>query len=475
MPRDSIRRRTRGVDLNILPEAMRRPKMELTAPSLAGSGLTFWLTALLAALLLVYFYQFLGRTQVELDQKRVAQRVVDAEIARRRALPAEAEKLRTTLSQTQQLSIALDEDFQMLVMGQIFWAQVLENIQAATPPGVEVSGVVQKGNQVVISGFSDIQNNVTQFAANLKKQPRFASAAVQSLSEKPTPQPTETPLPTATPVPTATPAPTATPVPPPAPTATTVPVAGLEIVSVSMHPYRINSGGVLQVDVTLRNTGNTVLRSQDPASGYTYLEGESPPVPGIAGRYRIGLDFSGRWQESDHPYRWGWGGELAPGASVQVSGLVQLTSAGTREYWVGLVQEEVGWLSDNQSRSFVTVLAPTPVPANTATNTPVPSATPIPSATATRTPTLTPTLTATATSTSTSTATRTPTATATTVPTATTGALMRLTGWQMQSSSLQSGALIRGASVPLAVTGAATPTPGRVSFVIVCELRQAGR
>ena len=466
MPKESARRRVRGVDLNILPEQLRRPKLELTAPSLAGAGLTYWLMALLAALLLVYLYQFLGRTQVEMDQKRLAQRVVDAEIARRKALPAEAEKLRTALTQTQQLSFALDEDYQMLVIGQIFWAQVLENIQAATPPGVEVNGVVQRGNQVVVSGFSDVQNNVTLFAANLKKQPRFASAVVQSLSEKPTPLPTETPLPTATRIPTATPAPTATPVPPPSPTPTMLPMAGIEIVSVSMHPYRLNSGGVLQVDVTIRNTGNTVLRSQDPPSGYTYVEGDSPPVPGITGRYRIGLEFSGRWQATDHPYRWGWGGELGPGGTVVVSGLVQLYSAGTREYWVGLVQEEVGWLADDQSHSFITVIAPTAVPASTATNTPVPSAT------ATRTPTLTPTVTPTPTFTPTPTATATRTATATPTPTVTPGALSRLTDWLAAGLSAPGGAVGRGAAVPFAVASTPTPTPGRVSFTIVCELRR---
>jgi Tfp pilus assembly protein PilN len=472
MPKESARRRVRGVDLNILPEGMRRPKMELSAPSLAGAGLTFWLMALLAALLLVYFFQVLGRTQLELEQKQVAQRVVDAEIARRRALPAEVEKARTAISQTQQLSLALDDDYQKLVMGQIFWAQVLENVQAATPPGVDVTGVVQKGNQVVVSGFSDIQNNVTLFAANLKRQPRFSSATVQSLAEKPTPAPTETPLPTATPVPTATPLPTATPVPPPTATPTPMQVAGIEIVSVSMHPYRLDSGGVLQVDVTVRNTGNTVLRSQDPPSGYTYLEGASPPVPGIAGRYRVGVDFSGRWQEIDHPYRWGWGGELAPGGAVVVSGLVQLFSEGTREYWVGLVQEGVNWLADDQSHSFITVVAPTPTATPPPTITPVPSATPTRTPTSTPTLTLTPTLTPTSTATPTATPTRTATPTATATRTVTPGALMRLTGWLLQGLPSQGSDVARGAAALVAVVSSPTPTPGRVSFVIVCELRQ---
>jgi hypothetical protein len=226
----------------------------------------------------------------------------------------------------------------------------------------------------------------------------------------------------------------------------------------------------LQVDVTIRNTGNTVLRSQDPLSGYTYMEGDTPPVPGMAGRVRIGVDFSGRWQDMDHPYRWGWSGELAPGGTVQVSGLIQLNSPGTREFWVGLVQEDVAWLQDGESRSYITVVAPTPVPSATATNTPVPTVTP------TRTPTGTPTATATFTPTPTRTLTPTPspsptagTPTVASTASTVTSAVLRFPGW------LLAGVYWPSWSVNTGAPAVSPTTVGRVSFTIICDLRRGVR
>lgn len=458
MPTETSRKRSQGVDINILPPAMRRPRLEITAPALDRTDRAFWLMAILAALLLVYFYQILAQTQTEVVSQQVSMRILDAELQRRKTLPAELERLQATLTQTLQLSRALDEDYQVLVLGQIFWAEVLENVRGATPPGVEITDILNKGNQVVISGKSDTQNTVTLFAANLKKQPRFSNATVQSLAERPTAVPTPTPVPTSTPAPTSTPVPTATPVPSVTPTRTAVPVMGAQIVSVAMHPFRLTAGDVLQVDVTIRNTGNTVLRSQDPVSGYTYTEGDTVPVPGMNGRIRVGVDFLGRWQALDHPYRWGWSGELPPGGTVQVSGLIKLTVAGTREFWVGLVQEGVTWLDDTESRSFITVVTPTPGPTNTPTQTPAPTVTLTP--TFTHSPTTVPTATPTASPTRTAT----PTATAAVAP-GLSGAA-RLWGWPPGSRNA-------AAFTYSAIMAAASPSPGgKVSFTIICDLKR---
>ena len=150
MPNGSGTGPYRGVDINILPEWMRRPRLELTAPAAGSLGPTYWLLAILAGLLLVPFYQFAGRAQADLEQKQVAQRVIDAEIQRRKSLPGELDSLRATLTQTLQLSSALELDYQNLVVGQVYWAEILDSIKRASPAGVEITDIAQKGSQVFI-------------------------------------------------------------------------------------------------------------------------------------------------------------------------------------------------------------------------------------------------------------------------------------------------------------------------------------
>ena len=190
MPQDNAKRRPSGVDLNILPASLRRPQLELTMPSLAGLSVTFWLLVILAALILVYFFQFQAKAQGELAQKQAVQRTLDAEVQRRKALPAEVDKLQAALTQTVQLSWGLEDDYQTLVAGKAFWAGVLESILGSRPPGIELTNIAQRGNQVLLNGVGETQASVTVFANNLKKTARFASVTVQSLTEQPPPPPT---------------------------------------------------------------------------------------------------------------------------------------------------------------------------------------------------------------------------------------------------------------------------------------------
>ncbi len=202
-----------------------------------------------------------------------------------------------------------------------------------------------------------------------------------------------------------------------------------------MRPLRLTAGDILQVDVTVRNTGLITIRSQEPISGFMYDEGETFPVAEVPGRFRVGVDYRNRTQTKDHPYRWGWSGDLAPGGMITVTGFIRLNAIGTRDYWAGLVQEGVGWLHDNAGRTFITVVPPT-----TATTTP----------------------------TATTTATPTPTATATVTPTQ--KAQLQLPGWLPAS-------LYWLTSAPAAVDTAAlaNQSQGRISFTIVLELKKGGQ
>jgi Tfp pilus assembly protein PilN len=201
------------VDLNILPENMRQAGMEVTAPSLAALDVTFWLLVVLAFLLLIPLYQVWVQAQADLGQGQAALRLMDAEVQRRKVLPAEAEKLRATLTQTVQLSWGLEVDYQSLVLGKAVWADNLEAVRTAIPQAIELASLTQKGSQISLIGSGDAQATVLLFATDLKKSPLFAGVTVQSLIEPPPPTPTSAVPPTR--------APRATPTKPPGPVRTT--------------------------------------------------------------------------------------------------------------------------------------------------------------------------------------------------------------------------------------------------------------
>jgi hypothetical protein len=181
--------------------------------------------------------------------------------------------------------------------------------------------------------------------------------------------PTATPTGTASATATATATPTATP--------TGLPQASASILTVLMQPTTLNAGEVLAVDVAVMNTGSVPLCSEGPFSGFTYDEGTTFSVQEVPGCLRVGIDYGGRTQPKDHPYRWGWSGQLDPGQTVHVAGGIRLMSPrASTDYWVGLVDEAVTWIQDNAGRTAITVLAATATPTVTPTPTQTPTGPP---------------------------------------------------------------------------------------------------
>ena len=146
-----------------------------------------------------------------------------------------------------------------------------------------------------------------------------------------------------------------------------------------MRPYSLASGEQLEVIVFVQNTGVVPLCSQGPFSGHVYDEGATFSVPELPGCFRVGIDYAGRTQKKDHPYRWGWSGVLAPGQVTSVTGFIRLVKPRTNSaFWAGLVQEGVRWMQDKAGNTAITVIPPTPTPKPTATptRTPKPTNTP---------------------------------------------------------------------------------------------------
>ncbi|MBI4785778.1 MAG: DUF362 domain-containing protein, partial [Chloroflexi bacterium] len=128
------------------------------------------------------------------------------------------------------------------------------------------------------------------------------------------------------------------------------------ITQASIAPAALAVGELLDVNITVKNNSSETLTTQGPEPGFVYLEGEtfnSRGFPDIPGALRVAIDFDGR-VGVDHPYRWGLGAPLAPGETRTITGAIRLRSAQSKNYWAGLVQEQVAWHQDRVGTQLVT-------------------------------------------------------------------------------------------------------------------------
>lgn len=137
-----------------------------------------------------------------------------------------------------------------------------------------------------------------------------------------------------------------------------------EIQSIRFSPTTAKAGDTLKVEIVLKNTGDKPLKSQEPKSEFTYVQGQtyfSQNYPSMKDAYRVGVSFDGR-ASTPYPYRWGWDGELKPGATTTVIGYIKLTyDIKPTNFWAGVIQEPSNVLQDNVGTTLITVL-----PTNTA-------------------------------------------------------------------------------------------------------------
>ncbi|HVC34463.1 MAG TPA: Flp pilus assembly protein CpaB [Chloroflexota bacterium] len=136
------------------------------------------------------------------------------------------------------------------------------------------------------------------------------------------------------------------------------------IESVEISPTNAKPGDILTVKIAVKNTSDKPIQSQAPDPKYTYVQGTtyySQKFPSQDGKFRVGINFDGQ-ASAPFPYRWGFGGDLAPGATTTVIGYIKLTyDIKPTNFWAGLIQEPEKVLQDNEGTTLVTVL-----PVNTA-------------------------------------------------------------------------------------------------------------
>jgi hypothetical protein len=122
------------------------------------------------------------------------------------------------------------------------------------------------------------------------------------------------------------------------------------IVTARITPSQLVRGGQVCADVTVRNAGATVLRTQGPDSSYVYNSFDSfssildRQFVDRAGYWRVGLAWSGTPDPggATYPYRWGFGHDLQPGEQALVHGCVEIYDQQSKMvFFASLVQEKV--------------------------------------------------------------------------------------------------------------------------------------
>ncbi len=138
----------------------------------------------------------------------------------------------------------------------------------------------------------------------------------------------------------------------------------LEIVESHITPKAVPKGGLLQVEVRVRNTGDVVVHTSCPAPGAAYTTDTN--YMGIrgddgqlcferAGVWRVGVG----WDQADRPLpaRWSLGGDLAPGEETTITGTIQVNIDRVQvvRFWAGVEQGGVGFPGGQVGITQVTV------------------------------------------------------------------------------------------------------------------------
>ncbi len=150
------------------------------------------------------------------------------------------------------------------------------------------------------------------------------------------------------------------------------------IVEARIAPEQVMLGDTLTVTMRIKNTGDVPIRTYGPPSGYTYTTNEvySSIADGrytaqAGGFWRVGMDWDAnsgggarrypfRWALSERPPdEWMVPGEedwLLPGEEVEVVGQVTvLQREREMSFYVGLIQDGVGFFQDRTARTLVEV------------------------------------------------------------------------------------------------------------------------
>jgi Flp pilus assembly protein CpaB len=137
-----------------------------------------------------------------------------------------------------------------------------------------------------------------------------------------------------------------------------------QIIATEISPTNVKVGDTLTVKITVKNTSDKPLQTMGPQPGFTYVQGQtyySQQFASQPGKWRVAVGAAGL-DSTELPYRWGMGGDLAPGASTTVTGQIKLTQDfKPTNFWAAVVEEPSNIVQDGVGITLVTSL-----PENTA-------------------------------------------------------------------------------------------------------------
>ncbi len=141
--------------------------------------------------------------------------------------------------------------------------------------------------------------------------------------------------------------------------ASPIQVAQGQILATQITPSNTKVGDTIDVSITVKNTSDKPLQTMGPDPGFTYVQGQTYFTQQYAsdpGKWRVGIGTAGL-DSTDLPYRWGLGGDLAPGATTTVTGHIKVTQDfKATNFWAALVNEPSNVVQSGAGMTLVTSL-----------------------------------------------------------------------------------------------------------------------
>jgi Flp pilus assembly protein CpaB len=135
--------------------------------------------------------------------------------------------------------------------------------------------------------------------------------------------------------------------------------AAAQIIATEISPTNVKVGDTMTVKITVKNTSDKPLQTEGPAPGFTYVQGQTyytQQFPSQPGKWRVGIGTAGL-DSTELPYRWGLGGDLAPGATTTVTGQIKVTSDfKPTNFWAAIVEEPAHMVQTGVGITLVTSL-----------------------------------------------------------------------------------------------------------------------
>jgi len=132
-----------------------------------------------------------------------------------------------------------------------------------------------------------------------------------------------------------------------------------QIIATEISPTTVKVGDTIDVKITIKNTSDKPLQTQGPQPSFTYVQGQTYYTQQFASepsKWRVAIGSAGL-DSTELPYRWGFGGDLAPGATTTVTGSIKVTQDfKATNFWAAVVEEPAKIVENNVGITLVTSL-----------------------------------------------------------------------------------------------------------------------